>query len=169
MPSLVRAWMRPRNASRQSRSTSLWVPPLILRLVTWAQMSRSEPLVCSGVEPQSGSTRPVEHRQKFRLVGVQLRQQAIEDDEAGAAAEDTTEPGPQCSSTLDGRHGAIYLEGGVEPPDQRADARLGGAMRLGEGIELVHQPLGMHPAQRVPTTANWPSSSLTMTLPRKDP
>ena len=26
---------------------------------------------------------------------------------------------------------------------------LGGTVQVGEGIQLVHQPLGMHPAQRM--------------------
>jgi hypothetical protein len=45
--------------------------------------------------------------------------------------------------------GAIGLQVGVEPPDQRAHAPLGGAVGRGEGLELVDQPLGMHPAQRM--------------------
>ena len=44
---------------------------------------------------------------------------------------------------------AIGLEIAVEPPDQRADAALGGALLVGEGVELVDQALGMDPAQGV--------------------
>jgi len=39
--------------------------------------------------------------------------------------------------------------GHSEPPDQRADALLCGAMKGGERVEPMHQPFGMHPAQRV--------------------
>jgi hypothetical protein len=36
--------------------------------------------------------RPLQHHQQLGLVGVQPRQQAIQRDEAGAAAEDAIEP-----------------------------------------------------------------------------
>jgi hypothetical protein len=38
----------------------------------------------------------------------------------------------------------------VEPPDQIADELLGGPMPVGEGVQLVHQPFRVDPAQRVP-------------------
>jgi hypothetical protein len=44
---------------------------------------------------------------------------------------------------------AIRLEVGVEPPDQATDKLLGGPLRVGEGLQLVHQPLGVDPAQGV--------------------
>src|SRR5689334_19344253 len=53
MPNLAQVFARPRKASRQSRPSSLRVPPLTLRLVTWHRMSRSEPLVCSGMSGSS--------------------------------------------------------------------------------------------------------------------
>ena len=43
----------------------------------------------------------------------------------------------------------IGFEIAVEPPDQRADAALGHALLIGEGLELVNQALGMDPAQAV--------------------
>ena len=46
MPSFAQVLLRPRKASRQSRPTSLLVPPLTFRLVTWQRTSFSEPLVC---------------------------------------------------------------------------------------------------------------------------
>ena len=35
----------------------------------------------------------------------------------------------------------------IEPPDQAAQPLLRGAVLVGEGVELVDQPLGMDPAQ----------------------
>lgn len=52
-PSLAQVMVRPRKASRHWRPASLRVPPLILRLVTGARMSRSELLVCSGISGRS--------------------------------------------------------------------------------------------------------------------
>ena len=48
-----------------------------------------------GVQRRLGA---VEHRQQFGLVGMQPREQAIQRDEAGAAAEDAIEPRPQCEA-----------------------------------------------------------------------
>ena len=45
--------------------------------------------------------------------------------------------------------GAIGLEVGIKPPDQRAYALLCVAVQIGEGVELVHQPLCMDPTQRM--------------------
>ena len=45
--------------------------------------------------------------------------------------------------------GAVRLEIGVEVPDQLAHPLLGGAVVVGEGVQLVHQPFGMHPAECV--------------------
>ena len=45
-----------------------------------------------GVQRHLGA---IQHPQQFGLVGPQPRQQAIERDEAGAAAEDAIEPRPQ--------------------------------------------------------------------------
>ena len=45
---------------------------------------------------------------------------------------------------------AVRLEIGVEPPDQGAHALPGRrGWPIGERIELVDQPLGVHPAQAV--------------------
>jgi hypothetical protein len=48
---------------------SLRVPPLTLRRVTWARMSFSEPLVCSGISGRSST------RSSSGLVGVQALEQ----------------------------------------------------------------------------------------------
>ncbi len=95
--------------------------------------------------------RPGEHHQQLGLVGVQPLEQAVKSGEAGTAAEDTVEPSAQLAAPSGGRRGAIRLEIGVEPPDQRARALLGGAMQVGEGVEFVDQPLRVHPAQPVLT------------------
>ena len=50
-----------------------------------------------------------------------------------------------------GRIAAIGLEIAVEAPDQCAHAALRGSLRVGECVELVHQTLGMDPAQAMLT------------------
>ena len=94
--------------------------------------------------------RPVQHHQQLGLVGMQPRQQAVQRDEAGATAEDTVEPGTQSDRPALAGFDPVRLETGVEVPDQAAQLRLGGAMHVGEGIQLVHQAFRVHPAQRVP-------------------
>ena len=93
--------------------------------------------------------RPIEHHQQLGLVGVQPREQAVERDEAGASMEDAVEAGTQFATAPRSGCGAIHLEIIIEPPDQRAHALLRGAVQIGEGVQLVHQPFRMHPAQRM--------------------
>src|SRR5690349_18447720 len=93
----------------------------------------------------------VEDGQQFGLVGMQPREQAIEGDEAGAAAEDAVEAGAELVAAARRRVGAVGFQVCVVCPDQRSDALLRGTLLVGEGVELVDQPLGMHPAQRVLT------------------
>ena len=101
-----------------------------------------------GVERYLGT---IENHQQLRLWrGVQPHEQAIERDEAGAPMEDAIEAGTQFATAPRGGFGAIHLEIMVEPPDQRPHALLRCAMQIGEGVQLVHQPLRMHPAERVP-------------------
>ena len=113
--------------------------------------------------------RPVGHQQQLGLVGVQPGEQAIERDETGASTEDALEAGTQFATASRGRSGAIRLEIIIEAPDQRTHAQLRGAMQIGECIQLVHQPLGMHPAERMPANGKLPASSLTITLSRSSP
>ena len=87
-----------------------------------------------------------EHGQQFSLVGMQAREQAIEGDETGAAAKDAIEAGAKLATATTRRVSAVGFQIGVEPPDQRADTLLCGALMVGKGIEFVHQPLGVHPA-----------------------
>src|SRR3954466_5445728 len=56
-PSFWQVFIRLKNTSRQSRPMSLRVPPLTLRRVTWARMSFSDPLVCSGISGRSSTRR----------------------------------------------------------------------------------------------------------------
>src|SRR2546427_6370131 len=76
-------------------------------------------------------------------------EQAVERGEAGLAGEDAVEPCPQGSLAVFGGGAAIGLEITIELPDQLADAALGSAVLVGEGVELVNQALGMNPAQAV--------------------
>jgi hypothetical protein len=90
--------------------------------------------------------RPIEHPQQLGLVGVQPREQTVERDEAGASMEDAVEAGTQCATASRSGCRAIHLEIIIEPPDECAYALLCGAVQIGEGVQLVHQPFRMHPA-----------------------
>ena len=90
---------------------------------------------------------PVEHGEQLGLVGMQSLQKAIERDEAGAAAEDAIEACAHLAAPPRGWRRTIRFEIGVELPDQRADTLLRSAVQIGEGVELMDQPLGMDPAQ----------------------
>src|SRR4029077_17612511 len=80
---------------------------------------------------------------------IEPREQPVERDESGLAHEDAVEPRPQCGSTLFGGDETIDLEITVEVPDQLTHGGLGGAVLVGEGVELVNQAFGMDPAQAV--------------------
>ena len=82
---------------------------------------------------------------------MQPSQQAVQRGEARLAQKDAVEPSPQCDATAPAGLEPIGFEGCVEPPDQPAYQLLGGAVPGGEGVQLVHQPFRMHPAQRVLT------------------
>ena len=86
----------------------------------------------------------------------EARQLAIECDEAGATAEDAIEPRLRGEAAVFLGAGAVCLESGVEVPDQLAHTLLGGAVVVGERIQLVHQPFSMHPAQRVAADGELP-------------
>ena len=95
--------------------------------------------------------RPLEDGEQLGLIGMQPGQQAIERNEAGAATEDAIEAGTHLAAASGGRRRAIGLQVGVKLPDQCADALLRDAVQIGEGVELMDQPLGMDPTQRMPT------------------
>src|SRR5947209_19446029 len=90
--------------------------------------------------------RPVEHHQQLGFIGMQPLEQAIEGGKSGAPVENAVKAGAHLAAASGSGLGAIRLEIGVEPPDQVAHTLLGGSVQVGEGVELVHQPFGMHPA-----------------------
>ena len=140
MPSLAQVLARPRKASRQSRPVSLRVPPLILRLVTWQRMSFSEPLVWSGISGRSSTISNSGLLACSRASNDRGWQSRFGVGRAGRS-------GRAAGLALGCRIAAIGFEVGVEPPDEAADALLGGMVLVGEGVELVNQPFGMDPAQ----------------------
>lgn len=80
---------------------------------------------------------------------MQPLQQPVEGGEPGPPPKDAVEPRPQCRSPTPIRLAPIGFQIGVVPPDQSAQELLGGVLPVGEGVESVQQPLGMHPAQSV--------------------
>lgn len=104
---------------------------------------------CGSLWEALARVRTLEHGQQFGLVGMQPREQTIEGDEAGAAAKDAVEAGAKPAAATWRRVGAVSFQIGVEPPDRRTDTLLRDTLVIGESVELVHQPLGMDPAQRV--------------------
>ena len=107
-------------------------------------------IVLRGIGVQR-DVRVVERGQQFGLVGMQPLQQAVESDEAGATAEDVVEPLAELGAPPGCRCPAVVLEVGIELPDQRTHLLLGGALVVGERVQLVHEPLCVDPTQRVLT------------------
>ena len=70
-----------------------------------------------GVQRDLGA---VEHPQQFRLVGVQPREQPVQDDEAGPAPKQAIKPRPQFGPAAPGWLASVGFEVAVEPPDQRS-------------------------------------------------
>jgi hypothetical protein len=101
---------------------------------------------------------PFQHHEHFVFVGMQSSQKAIQCNEASAAPEYAVEPGPQCGAAAPAGLEPIGFEGGVEAPDQPAYQCLGGAVLVGEGVQLMHQPFRMHPAQGVLADVELPRS-----------
>ena len=128
--------------SRQSCPELLRVPAPTFCRVTWQRMLFSEPLVCIGVEGGRAQprTRPCWHA---------AREQAVQRGQTGAAPEDAVEPRAQRETAAVAGAGLVSLQIGIEVPDQLAHMLLGSTVQIGEGVQLVHQPFGMHPAQRV--------------------
>src|SRR5882724_10173414 len=89
----------------------------------------------------------VEDEEQLGLVGVEASKQLVEEGESGAAFEDAVEAGAQLRLATRRWIGLVGLKVAIEPPDEAAYALLGGALEVGERIELVDQTLGMHPAQ----------------------
>src|SRR5260370_4052884 len=87
-----------------------------------------------GVERDLG---PIEHHEQFALVGMEPCEQTVEGNEAGLVREDAIEACLQGCLALRGRMLAIGFESAIELPDQCADAALGGALLMRQGVELV--------------------------------
>src|SRR4051812_43096972 len=92
----------------------------------------------------------IQDEQELSLVRVQPAQQAVERHEPGASAEDPVEPRPQLAASLPIRRPPEGFQVGVKPPDQGPHELLCRVLPVGEGVELVYQPLGMDPAGRMP-------------------
>src|SRR5215218_2215764 len=125
MPSLSQLLARLRKASRQFRPTSLGVPPLTLRRVTWQRISFSEPLVCSGVEPRSGSTGRSSTISNSALLACNRASRRS----SGERCDRTGREGQRLAL---GWFELISLEAGIEVPDPAADPRLRGPVLVGE-------------------------------------
>jgi len=97
---------------------------------------------------------------------MQARQQVVEGDEAGAAAEDAIEARTQCGTTLRAGSGPIIPEVGTEPPDQPAEVLLRATVQVVEGIQFVHQPFRMHPAQCMVANRKLSGIVTSTTVPR---
>jgi hypothetical protein len=89
---------------------------------------------------------PLRDQQQLLLVGVPPREPPVEGHEPGATAEDAVEAGAELAFPSPARIALGGLEVGVEPPEQGAEELLGRVLPLGGGVELVHEPLGMHPS-----------------------
>jgi hypothetical protein len=91
-----------------------------------------------GVERDFGT---VEHHQQLGLVFVQPFEQTVERDEAGLKRKDAVESRLQdCLASL-GRAATVGFQSAVVLPDQVTDVALGRAVFVGEGVELVNEPL----------------------------
>ena len=71
------------------------------------------------------------------------------------------------------RCGAVVFQIGVALPDQRSHMLLGGTLVVGERVELVYQPLCVHPTQRMLTDRELASAvtdnhALTQKIMRPD-
>ena len=87
---------------------------------------------------------------------MQPRQQTIERGEAGATAEDAVEAGAQRERPALAGVLLVKFEIGVKIPDRPANPLLRGAVLIREGVQLVHQPFRVNPAQRVPSDIELP-------------
>jgi hypothetical protein len=152
----------PRKASRQSRPGSLRVPALTLRRVTWQRMSFSEPLVCSGISGGSSTT-----SNSASLACRRFSNRSSVTKPVGTAGEDATEAGAQPETAAFAWVGPVNLQIGIEVPDQFAHALLSRTRQIGEGVQLVHQPFRMDPAQSMPADGELPGI-VTHTNPHKE-
>src|SRR5271166_4688014 len=92
-------------------------------------------VVFGGVGVES-DFRPLEHAQEFALSGEQ-------------AFEDALEPGAQFGGSLRIGRRLVVLQLAIEPPDHPSRDLDSVALSVVGGDELVDEPLGVHPAQRM--------------------
>lgn len=91
----------------------------------------------------------IEHHQQFSLVRVQPGQQPVQSHKAGSAPEYPVEASQQSGSACRAGIALVDLERFIVAPDQATHALLHGVAVLGEGVQLVYQPLRVDPAQAV--------------------
>jgi len=91
----------------------------------------------------------IEHHQQFGLVCVQPGQKPVQSNKAVAAPKYPVEAGPQGGSACRAGVALVELERLIVAPDQATHALLDGAAMLSEGVQLVHRPLRVDPAQAV--------------------
>ncbi len=88
----------------------------------------------------------LQHAQQLGLAPVQPSKKPVQGGVVGLAPEDAVKARPQRRGAPWAGVTRLGLQVGVEPPDQRA-RHLDRLALLGRGWhELVHQPLGVHPA-----------------------
>jgi hypothetical protein len=87
--------------------------------------------------------RAVEHHQQLGLFRVQPCEQTVERDEPSLKGEDAIEPCSQDGLASLTWTTAVSLKSAIVLPDQVADAALGLAVLVVEGVKLVNQALGM--------------------------
>src|SRR3974377_385161 len=106
-------------------------------------MSFSAPLVCSGI---SGRSSTISNSDLLAWSRASRRSRVTK-----PVLRVKMPSNRACSTAFrwGGGSAPIGLEISVELPDQFGDGALSGAVPIGEGVELVDQPLGMDPAQTV--------------------
>src|SRR5271165_2923811 len=105
-------------------------------------------VVFGGVGVES-DFRPLEHAQEFALSGEQAFEDAVEGGVAGSSLEDALEPGAQFGGSLRIGRRLVVLQLAIEPPDHPSRDLDSVALSVVGGEEVVDEPLGGHPAQRM--------------------
>ncbi len=92
---------------------------------------------------------PLEGDEQLLLIGMQSFEQPVECGKAGSGGEEPLEALLERRVGLRRRLPAVRLEIGIEPPQPRPDPLDGLALPVIEADQLVDQPFGVDPAQRV--------------------
>ena len=93
--------------------------------------------------------RPFEGAEQLDLVGVEPGEQPVEGGKAGGGGEQPVKAGLKLPLSARSGIAAICLQVGVEPPHPRPDPRARLPLAVVEADQLVDEPLGVDPAQRV--------------------